>query len=77
MLADKALVKKARFCIKVIPNEWGWRLANHKLKEAYGIFDEPPVPNIGDINGNFVCIYSDPISGDYEFAHRSKVVCHA
>lgn len=76
-IKDKKLRAKAQCCVNLIPGAWGWKLAMHTLKQAYGIFDPAPVPNVGDTNGNYICTYSDHTTGDYIFTAKSKVGNHA
>ncbi len=74
---NKKLLTEAQSWVKNIPGTWIWKLAVHKAKEAYGIIEPEPYPEVGDTRDNFVCTYSNPAAGEYIFSRKGSVVRHA
>lgn len=74
---NKKLLAEAQSWVKNIPGTWIWKLAVHKAKEAHGIIEPEPCPEVGDTRDNFVCTYSDPAVGEYIFSRKGSVVRHA
>ncbi len=54
-------------------SRYGWEVANHLLKQAYGINCECPMPRLGDARGNYICTFVDISTGEYRFVHRSVI----
>lgn len=73
---NKKLLAEAQSWVKNIPGTWIWKLAVHKAKEAYGIIEPEPYPEVGDTRDNFVCTYSNPTVGEYIFSRKGSVVRH-
>ncbi|AYH32994.1 hypothetical protein [Pectobacterium parmentieri] len=66
-LSKAEKIRKAQNCIRNNPTRWGWVLAMWLMKKAYGIEEDEPMPIVGDINGNYICTYSNADTGEYHF----------
>ncbi|HEN3599498.1 TPA: hypothetical protein U5E25_000905 [Yersinia enterocolitica] len=54
-------------------SRYGWEIANHLLKRAYGIECKCPLPRLGDARGNYICTFVDVAKGEYLFVHSRSV----
>ncbi|CNJ11140.1 hypothetical protein [Yersinia bercovieri] len=54
-------------------SRYGWEIANHLLKQAYGIKCECPMPRLGDTRGNYICTFVDIATGEYRFEHSRAI----
>lgn len=71
-LINPVMLAEAQAWVKNCPGTWIWKLAVHRMKEAYGIIEPKPFPEAGDTNGNFVCVHSDPTNEDYVFLSKYR-----
>lgn len=67
VLIDSKKLQRARRLIKQDPTSWVWKQYMHMARQAYGVECEPPMPEIGDRNGPFICTYSNKENGEYAF----------
>ncbi|PNM24264.1 hypothetical protein A6J66_008715 [Yersinia enterocolitica] len=58
ILVDKEARHVAQKLASDYKTEYGWLLANWKLREAYGIYIEEPFPSVGDVLGNYTITHA-------------------
>ncbi|HHG9944780.1 TPA: hypothetical protein ACPZLR_002602 [Yersinia enterocolitica] len=74
-LISKRKLLNAQSYAKENHSRYGWEVANHLLKLAYGIKCECPIPRLGDARGNYICTFVDISTGEYRFEH-SRVIAN-
>ncbi|BFI58895.1 hypothetical protein KD4_28400 [Yersinia pseudotuberculosis] len=72
-LISKRKLLNAQMYAKENQSRYGWEVASHLLKQAYGIKCECPMPRLGDARGNYICIFVDISTGEYRFVHRRVI----
>ncbi|BET62227.1 Uncharacterised protein [Yersinia pseudotuberculosis] len=72
-LISKRKLLNAQMYAKENQSRYGWEVASHLLKQAYGIKCECPMPRLGDARGNYICTFVDISTGEYRFVHRSVI----
>ncbi|WP_432321979.1 hypothetical protein [Yersinia enterocolitica] len=72
-LISKHKVLNAQTYARENQSRYGWEIANHLLKQAYGIKCECPMPRLGDARGNYICTFVDTSTGEYRFEHRRVI----
>ncbi len=74
-LISKRKLLNAQSYARENQSRYGWEVANHLLKQAYGIECECPLPRLGDARGNYICTFVDISTGEYRFEH-SRVIAN-
>ncbi|HDL7750587.1 TPA: hypothetical protein PXP51_002978 [Yersinia enterocolitica] len=72
-LVSKRKLLNAQSYAKENQSRYGWEVANHLLKLAYGIKCECPMPRLGDVQGNYICTFVDISTGEYRFEHKRAI----
>ena len=72
-LISKRKLLNAQSYARENQSRYGWEVANHLLKLAYGIKCECPMPRLGDVRGNYICTFVDVAKGEYLFVHSCSV----
>ncbi|WP_145525713.1 hypothetical protein [Yersinia rohdei] len=72
-LISKRKLLNAQSYARENQSRYGWEVANHLLKQAYGIECEYPMPRLGDTRGNYICTFADVSTGEYRFEHRRAI----
>ncbi len=72
-LISKRKLLNAQSYAKENQSRYGWEVANHLLKQAYGINCQCPMPRLGDTRGNYICTFVDIATGEYRFEHRRAI----
>lgn len=67
VLVDIKQLRKAQRLIKANPSSGPWKLCMHMAKQAYGVVCKPPMPEIGERNGSFICTHVNIETGEYIF----------
>ncbi|HDL7425407.1 TPA: hypothetical protein PXN54_004186 [Yersinia enterocolitica] len=72
-LISKRKLLNAQSYARENQSRYGWEVANHLLKQAYGIECEYPLPRLGDARGNYICTFVDVAKGEYLFVHSRAI----
>ncbi len=67
-IIDRNAFRLAQRTAKEAVTEYEWKCAIFKLKQAYEFEAEEPFPVIGDVRGNYTCVFSDYEACEYAFA---------
>lgn len=73
ILISKRKLLNAQSYARENQSSYGWEVANHLLKLAYGIKCECPMPRLGDVQGNYICTFVDISTGEYRFEHKRAI----
>ncbi|ATM87032.1 MULTISPECIES: hypothetical protein [Yersinia] len=73
ILISKRKLLNAQSYARENQSRYGWEVANHLLKLAYGIKCECPMPRLGDSRGNYICTFVDISTGEYRFEHSRAI----
>lgn len=73
-LISKRKLLNAQSYARENQSRYGWEVANHLLKQAYGINCQCPMPRLGDTHGNYICTFVDIATGEYRFVHSRAIV---
>lgn len=76
VLIDRKKMRQAQRILKQFPGSWSWKICMHMAKQAYGVSCKAPLPEIGDLSGNFTCAYINKEKGEYSFSLVSPEIKH-
>lgn len=72
VLVDRSKLQRAQQRILQDQTSWVWKQCMHMAKEAYGLQCDPPMPDVGERCGYFICTYSNKETGEYAFTHERR-----